>query len=164
MDETLPWYRAMPAEQRSWVGLVAQAGIAAFVEWFRHPEQRRAITGEIFGTAPRELARTVSLQQTVEMVRITIGVVEAAAATIAGPENAAELREAVLIYAREVPSLEKRTRGASDRVERMLGEPDGGGLYSCIDKRWPSRLRGGVVASMFCAEGGVVMGDVSMCS
>ena len=61
-------------------------------------------------------------------------------------------------------SLEKRTRGASDRVERMLGEPDGGGLYSCIDKRWPSRLRGGVVASMFCAEGGVVMGDVSMCS
>ena len=102
MDETLPWYRAMPAEQRSWVGLVAQAGIAAFVEWFRHPEQRRAITGEIFGTAPRELARTVSLQQTVEMVRITIGVVEAAASTIAGPDSAAELREAVLIYAREV--------------------------------------------------------------
>ena len=102
MDETLPWYRAMPAEQRSWVGLVAQAGIAAFVEWFRHPEKRRAITGEIFGTAPRELARTVSLQQTVEMVRITIGVVEAAAETIAAPENAVELREAVLVYAREV--------------------------------------------------------------
>ena len=27
-------------------------------------------------------------------------------------------------------SLEKRTRGASDRVEQILGEPDGGGLYS----------------------------------
>ena len=35
MDEVLPWYRAMPAENRSWVNLVAQAGVAAFVEWFR---------------------------------------------------------------------------------------------------------------------------------
>ena len=41
MDEALPWYRAMPAENRSWVGLVAQAGIAAFVEWFRDPDERR---------------------------------------------------------------------------------------------------------------------------
>jgi hypothetical protein len=24
MDETLPWYRAMPPENRSWIGLVAQ--------------------------------------------------------------------------------------------------------------------------------------------
>jgi DNA-binding PucR family transcriptional regulator len=128
MDETLPWYRAMPAEQRSWVGLVAQAGIAAFVEWFRHPEKRRAITGEIFGTAPRELARTVSLQQTVEMVRITIGVVEAAAETIAAPENTVELREAVLVYAREVAfaaaqvyAQAAEARGAWDaRLEAMV--------------------------------------------
>jgi DNA-binding PucR family transcriptional regulator len=128
MDETLPWYRAMPAEQRSWVGLVAQAGIAAFVEWFRHPERRRAITGEIFGTAPRELARTVSLQQTVEMVRITIGVVEAAAETIAAPENTVELREAVLVYAREVAfaaaqvyAQAAEARGAWDaRLEAMV--------------------------------------------
>lgn len=41
MDETLPWYRAMPPENRSWIGLVAQAGIAAFTEWFRHPETPR---------------------------------------------------------------------------------------------------------------------------
>ena len=128
MDETLPWYRAMPAEQRSWVGLVAQAGIAAFVEWFRHPDQRRAITGEIFGTAPRELARTVSLQQTVEMVRITIGVVEEAAETIAAPANASDLREAVLVYAREVAfaaaqvyAQAAEARGAWDaRLEAMV--------------------------------------------
>jgi DNA-binding PucR family transcriptional regulator len=127
MDATLPWYRAMPAEQRSWVGLVAQAGIAAFVEWFRHPEQRRQITGEVFGTAPRELARTVTLQQTVEMVRITIGVVEEAAATIA-TDQAVELREAVLIYAREVAfaaaqvyAQAAEARGAWDaRLEAMV--------------------------------------------
>ena len=28
MDDRLPWYRALSAEDRSWVGLVAQAGIA----------------------------------------------------------------------------------------------------------------------------------------
>ncbi|CAM5299127.1 hypothetical protein SFUMM280S_10627 [Streptomyces fumanus] len=27
MDETLPWYRAMPPENRSWIGLVAQAAV-----------------------------------------------------------------------------------------------------------------------------------------
>ncbi|MDQ1487354.1 MAG: hypothetical protein QOJ62_3047 [Actinomycetota bacterium] len=128
MDETLPWYRAMPAENRSWVGLVAQAGIAGFVEWFRHPGQGREITGEVFGTAPRELARTVSLQQTVEMVRITIGVVEEAAESIAAPGGAVELREAVLIYAREVAfaaaqiyAQAAEARGAWDaRLEAMV--------------------------------------------
>ena len=128
MDDTLPWYRAMSAESKSWVGLVAQAGIAAFVEWFKHPERRHAITGEVFGTAPRELARTVSLQQTVEMVRITIEVVEEAAGTIATAGNAADLREAVLVYAREVAfaaaqvyAQAAEARGAWDaRLEAMV--------------------------------------------
>ena len=38
MDETLPWYRALSAEDRSWVGLVAQAGIGAFVAWLAQPD------------------------------------------------------------------------------------------------------------------------------
>src|SRR5699024_74170 len=62
MEERLPWFRAMSAEYRSWVGLVAQAGIAGFVEWFKHEEKiRPAIAGEVFGTAPRELMRAVRL-------------------------------------------------------------------------------------------------------
>jgi hypothetical protein len=60
MDETLPWYRQMSAEHRSWVGLVAQAGIAAFVEWFRHPDEAPEITADVFGTAPRELVGSPS--------------------------------------------------------------------------------------------------------
>ncbi|NED09852.1 PucR family transcriptional regulator, partial [Streptomyces sp. SID6648] len=52
MDETLPWYRAMPPENRSWIGLVAQAGIAAFTEWFRRPDAPQAISTDVFGTAP----------------------------------------------------------------------------------------------------------------
>ena len=41
MDERLPWFRKMSAENRSWLGLVAQAGIAAFLDWIRHPERNR---------------------------------------------------------------------------------------------------------------------------
>ncbi len=103
MDKRLPWFRAMSAENRSWLGLVAQAGIAAFVDWIRHPERDRpAVAGEVFGTAPRELARAVSLQQAVEMVRVIIDVVEAQVDELAAPGGETELREAVLRYTREV--------------------------------------------------------------
>jgi hypothetical protein len=103
MEKRLSWFRAMSAENRSWIGLVAQAGIAAFVEWIKHPERARpAVAGEVFGTAPRELARAVTLQQAVEMVRITIDVVETQVDELAAPGGEAELREAVLRYTREI--------------------------------------------------------------
>jgi hypothetical protein len=103
MEERLSWFRSMSAENRSWIGLVAQAGIAAFVDWIKHPKRGRpSVAVEVFGTAPRELARAVSLQQAVEMVRIIIDVVEARVDELAAPGGEAELREAVLRYTREV--------------------------------------------------------------
>jgi hypothetical protein len=103
MDRRLPWFRRMSAEHRSWLGLVAQAGVAAFVDWVKHPERGRpAVAGEVFGTAPRELARAVSLQQAVEMVRVIIDVVESQVDELAAPGGEAELREAVLRYTREI--------------------------------------------------------------
>jgi PucR C-terminal helix-turn-helix domain/GGDEF-like domain len=57
---------------------------------------------QVFGTAPRELARAVSLQHAVEMVRVIIDAVEAQVGELAAPGNEAELREAVLTYAREI--------------------------------------------------------------
>jgi hypothetical protein len=103
MDKRLPWFAKMSAEHRSWLGLVAQAGVAAFVDWVKHPERSRpAVAGEVFGTAPRELARAVSLQQAVEMLRVIIDVVEAQTDELAEPGGEAELREAVLRYTREI--------------------------------------------------------------
>jgi DNA-binding PucR family transcriptional regulator len=102
MEQRLPWFRKMSAENRSWLGLVAQAGIAAFADWIKHPERTRPAATEVFGTAPRELARAVRLQQAVEMVRVIIDVVENQVDTLAAPGAEAELREAVLIYAREI--------------------------------------------------------------
>ena len=86
MDARLPWFRAMSAENRSWLGLVAQAALATFVDWIKHPQRGRpAVAGQVFGTAPRELARAVSLQQTVEMARVIIDVVEAQVNELAAP-------------------------------------------------------------------------------
>jgi PucR C-terminal helix-turn-helix domain/GGDEF-like domain len=103
MDEQLTWFRALSAENRSWLGLVAQAGIAAFVDWVKHPERGRpAVAGEVFGTAPRELARAVTLQQAVEMVRVIVDVVDSRVDELAAPGGELELREAVLRYTREV--------------------------------------------------------------
>jgi DNA-binding PucR family transcriptional regulator len=102
MDKRLPWFRSMSAENRSWLGLVAQAAIAAFLDWIRHPERNRPAVTQVFGTAPRELARAVSLQHAVEMMRVIIDAVEAQVGELAAPGNEAALREAVLTYSREI--------------------------------------------------------------
>ncbi|MCW2888473.1 MAG: putative transcriptional regulator, PucR family [Streptosporangiaceae bacterium] len=103
MEEQLPWFRRMLPDHRSWIGLVAQAGIAAFVEWFKNAENTRpAIAGEVFGTAPRDLLRAVRLQQTIDLVRVIIDVVELRLDELAAPGGEAQLREAILRYTREV--------------------------------------------------------------
>lgn len=102
MTEELPWFRALGAEERSWIGLIASAGISSFVDWFAHPEARTPLSAEVFGTAPPELAGVVTLQQTVEMVRTTIDVVEQHVTDIVGRDDAPAIREAVMRYAREI--------------------------------------------------------------
>ncbi len=150
MEKRLPWFRAMPPENRSWVGLVAQAGVAAFVDWIKHPEKDRpAITGEVFGTAPRELTRAVTLQQTVEMVRVVIDVVEAQVNELAAPGGEVELREAVLRYTREVAfgaaqvyARAAEARGAWDaRLEALVVDELLHGEVHDSMHSWTSALR-----------------------
>jgi hypothetical protein len=102
MEERFKWYRAMPPDERSWVGLVIQAGIAAFVDWYRDPDENPKITTDVFGTAPRELLRAMTLQQTVQVVRVAIEVVEENVAEVVGDEVAPAVRAGVLRYSREV--------------------------------------------------------------
>ncbi|HXU97859.1 MAG TPA: PucR family transcriptional regulator, partial [Jiangellaceae bacterium] len=103
MEERLPWYRAMPPDERSWVGLIIQAGIAAFLDWLREPRSSRpAVTVDVFGTAPRELTRAITLEQTVEMVRVAIDVVEETVTDLVEERDIPTVREAVLRYSREV--------------------------------------------------------------
>ncbi|MGY1774168.1 PucR family transcriptional regulator [Blastococcus sp. SYSU D00813] len=102
MDEQLPWFRTMPADQRSWVMLVAQAGIASLVEWCRDPDRPPRLTGEVFGAAPRELVRAVPLKQTVDLVKLTVEVLDDHVRDVAEAGDADALRMAVLRFSREV--------------------------------------------------------------
>jgi PucR C-terminal helix-turn-helix domain/GGDEF-like domain len=105
MEERLPWFRALPADHRSWITLVAQAGIASFVDWLRRPGRLptpMAVSAEVFGSAPRDMTRAVTLAQTVEMVRITTETLESQSDQLAAPGEEGALREAMLRYAREV--------------------------------------------------------------
>jgi len=102
LDEGLPWYRALPAEDRSWVGLVVQAGITSFTSWFADPTSPPSGAGEIFASAPPELTRSISLQQTLQLVRLIVEVVEDHSDRLAAPGAERDLREAVLRYSREV--------------------------------------------------------------
>ena len=104
MAEDLPWFRELSAEDRSWVGMILQAGVRGFVDWFEKggDSSGPAVATSVFGAAPRALAGVITLQQTVDLVKLSIEVVESNVEDIVAAEDAAEVRRAISRYAREV--------------------------------------------------------------
>ena len=140
LDHTLPWYRDMPPSRRSAVGMVAQTGISSFISWFEDPTSTPWIASDVFGVAPRELLRSVSLQQTLQLIKVTVEVVEQHLND--GPE---ELREAILLYSREIAfaaadvyARAAEARGLWDaRLEALVVDSILSGEY---DQELPSRI------------------------
>src|SRR5690606_3563397 len=97
LEETLPWYSEMPAGRRSSIGLVAQNGISSFIQWYEDPTTTPWTASDVFSAAPRELLRSISLQETLQLIRVVVTVVE----DRVSPRSEA-LREAVLQYSRDV--------------------------------------------------------------
>ncbi|GAA1577411.1 MULTISPECIES: PucR family transcriptional regulator [Kribbella] len=128
MDAKLPWFGKLSAQDRSWIGLVAQSGISAFVDWFRDPEAHSSMPTRIFGSAPREFTRVISLHQTVDLVRTTIETIENTIGTLLPPADVPIVHEAIQRYAREVAfaaatvyAQAAEMRGAWDaRLEALL--------------------------------------------
>ena len=104
MAEDLPWFRELSAEDRSWVGMILQAGVRGFVDWFEEGGDSGgpAVATSVFGAAPRALAGVITLQQTVDLVRLSIEVVESNVEGIVAEEDAADVHRAISRYAREV--------------------------------------------------------------
>ncbi len=102
MDAELPWFGKLSAQDRSWIGLVAQSGISAFVDWFRDPDAHSSMPTRIFGSAPREFTRVISLHQTVDLVRTTIETIEKTIGQLLPPDDVPIVHEAMQRYAREV--------------------------------------------------------------
>ena len=141
LEDTLPWYRDMPPGRRSAVGLVAQAGISSFISWFDDPRSTPWIAADVFGAAPRELLRSVSLQQTLQLIKITVEVVEERVKS-GGNES---LKEAILLYSREIAfaaadvyARAAEARGLWDaRLEALVVDSILTGEY---DDELPSRI------------------------
>ncbi len=133
MDETLPWFRELPADQRAWVMLVAQAGVSSLVAWLRKRELPsdggpQEVSDEVFDAAPRALARSINLQQTVQLIQVTIEVAEQHVPRLAAPGEQVAIREAFLQFSREIAFSAARiyaraaeTRGSWDaRLQALL--------------------------------------------
>ena len=144
MEQRLTWFAGLPAETRSWIGLVAQAGVTAFLDWYRDPSDAPEIPREVFGVAPRELARSVTLGQSIDMIRVTVDVLEDQLAQLANTDEEAALREAVVRYSRdvafaaaEVYAAAAEQRGAWDaRLEALV-----------VDALMPAALRDAAAAT-----------------
>ncbi|MGO4105626.1 PucR family transcriptional regulator [Leifsonia sp. YAF41] len=140
LEDTLPWYGEMPPGRRSAVGLVAQAGITSFISWFDDPKSTPWIAADVFGAAPRELLRSISLQQTLQLIRVTVEVVEERV-----KEGGELLREAILLYSREIAfasadvyARAAEARGLWDaRLEALVVDSILSGEY---DDELPSRI------------------------
>ena len=140
LERDLPWYKDMPPSRRSAVGMVAQAGITSFISWYESPESTTWVASDVFGMAPRELLRSVSLQQTLQLIKVTVEVVEDYL-----KDAPHELREGILRYSRDIAfaaadvyARAAEARGLWDaRLEALVVDSILSGEY---DQELPSRI------------------------
>ncbi|QVT80284.1 hypothetical protein ENKNEFLB_02676 [Nocardioides aquaticus] len=174
MEAEHAWFADLDAENRSWVGLILQAGVRGFADWLRRGEATAgapdqgghgpALAASVFGAAPRTLAGIITLAQTVDLVRLTIEVVESNVDAMVDPADAPDLQVAVSRYAREVAfataevyARAAEARGAWDaRLEALVvdavlrAEADETVLSRASAVGWEAR-----------GEVAVVLGDVA---
>jgi hypothetical protein len=139
METDLPWFSELSAEDRSWVGLIVQAGIKGFVTWYRDSGDNMPTAGlaaDVFGAAPRTLTGVINLQQTVDLVRLSIEVVEENIDNFVAADDAPGVHAAILRYAREVAF-------ATAEVHARAAEVRGA---------WDARLEALVVDSVLRSE------------
>lgn len=100
MAERYPWFNELDADHRASITLVVRTGVDGFGQWFSAGAEDRGPVN-IFDNAPRSL-RTISLQQTVALIRATIDTVEEEISAIMPRGDRVILETAMLHYAREV--------------------------------------------------------------
>lgn len=129
MEQRLPWFGRLPADQRASVLMITQTGAAGFVDWLRDSQEALKLTTEAFRSAPQELSRWIGLRQAVGLVRLAIEVFEEHLPEFAANEaEQAALIEGILRYGREIAfatansyAAAAEARGAWDaRLEALV--------------------------------------------
>ncbi|MGL4306407.1 MAG: PucR family transcriptional regulator [Mycobacteriaceae bacterium] len=129
MHNQLPFFADLEASQRASVQLVVQAAVVNFVEWVNDPEGNVRFTIQAFQVVPQDLARRITLKQTVDMVRVAMEFFEHWLPLLArNDEQLVALTEAILRYGRDlgfaaasVYAAAAESRGAWDtRLEALV--------------------------------------------
>jgi sugar diacid utilization regulator len=76
---------------------VAQSGITSFIQWYEDPTSQPWVAADVFAAAPRELLRSISLQETLQLIHVVVQMVEERVVA-----EHPELQEAVLRYSRDI--------------------------------------------------------------
>ncbi|MFC7961918.1 PucR family transcriptional regulator [Rhodococcoides kroppenstedtii] len=129
MEGQLPFVRDLDASQRASVQLLVQTAVVNFLEWLQNPESDIRFSLDAFQVIPQDLARRLTLRQTVDMVRVAMEFFEQWLPALArNDEQLVALTEAVLRYGRElgfaaasVYASAAESRGAWDtRLEALV--------------------------------------------
>lgn len=129
MQEQLPFFAGLDASQRAGVQMLVQTAVVNFLEWLQDPDSDIRFSLDAFQLIPQDLARRLTLRQTVDMVRVAMEFFEQWLPALARNEHQlVALTEAVLRYGRElgfaaasVYASAAESRGAWDtRLEALV--------------------------------------------
>lgn len=147
MDSELPWFSMLPVPRRNAIEAIISSLIEAFVSYCSHPDP--SAVPRVFGAAPAELVRSISLEQTLQLIRTSVAAVED---SLVGPEAAA-YREASLDFSRqlafeaaEIYAVSRASSGLWDpRLEQLAIDAvlSGRGLSGMADRLQAVGWRGG---------------------
>ncbi|ARD41582.1 PucR family transcriptional regulator [Actinomyces gaoshouyii] len=96
-----PWYRTLPEASRKQIENVSHLGVTMFVDSVEEPESA-AKPSQIFSVAPATLTGTITLGQTLDLVRTVLDVVVEEAPQAVPTEDHDTVRILVLTFGRDV--------------------------------------------------------------
>ncbi|WP_137723721.1 PucR family transcriptional regulator [Prescottella subtropica] len=129
MQDELPFFTDLDAEQRASVQMIVQRSVVSFLEWLTDSDADIRFSIDAFQVIPQDLARRLTLRQTVDMVRVAMEFFEQRLPALArNDRQLVALTEAILRYGRElgfaaaaVYASAAESRGAWDtRLEALV--------------------------------------------
>ncbi|MCX5042660.1 helix-turn-helix domain-containing protein [Aldersonia sp. NBC_00410] len=176
MQDRLDFFSGLDADQRASVHMIVQTAVVNFLEWLQNPASDIRFSLDAFQLVPQDLARRLTLSQTVDMVRVAMEFFEQWLPALARNERQlVALTEAVLRYGRElgfaaasVYAAAAESRGAWDtRLEALVvdavvrGDTGSDMLSRAATLNWDATAPATVLVGTPPADEGVsVMGAV----
>ncbi|RVW04892.1 PucR family transcriptional regulator [Rhodococcus spongiicola] len=103
MQDQLPFFADLDAEQRASVQMLVQTSVVNFLEWLSDADTDIGFSIDAFQVIPQDLARRLTLRQTVDMVRVAMEFFEQRLPALArNDQQLVALTESILRYGREL--------------------------------------------------------------